>query len=235
MIILANHTDAWVRFKCATIRDFCRDVRQILKQEDADALLGAFVVPWTEGDYDDAIHEIIAQDFEMLAEVLDVFSPMSYHAMCGWPVEWVGRFNEYLTARTGKDVWPIVQATEREERYGDAPVDPDEFRRALTQGLSGGATGVLMFTVGDCTAENGKLEVMRQRMLACACTTAGAAPAASTPARPVWRMNERRSMQCLLWWRVDSPKILELAAWCSVRGFSPQHASVKPTSLADVK
>jgi hypothetical protein len=158
--ILRDHKPEWTRFKCDTILSFCRDARRALKAERADALLGAFVVPWMESDYNDAIHDIIAQDFERLAEVVDVFSPMSYHAMCGWDVDWIGRFSEYLTAKTKRDVWPIVQATEREPRYGDAPVDADGFRRALTEGLSGGSTGVLMFSLQDCTDDNGKLKVI---------------------------------------------------------------------------
>jgi hypothetical protein len=159
--ILSEHADDWTRFKREAVRDFCRDARRALKAARPNALLGAFVVPWTEGNYDDAIHRVIAQDFALLAPELDVFSPMSYHAMCGWPIEWVGQFNEYLTRKTGRDVWPIVQATEREGRYGDAPVDADAFRKALTQGLSGGATGVLMFRLADCTEDNGKLAVIR--------------------------------------------------------------------------
>ena len=160
-LILDEHANEWTRFKCETIRDFCRDARRALKAERPNALLGAFVVPWIEDDYGDAIHRIIAQDFELLAPQLDVFSPMSYHAMCGWPVEWIGRFNEYLTGKTGRDVWPIVQATEREARYGDAPVDAEGFRQALVQGLSGGASGALMFRLADCTEDNGKLQVVK--------------------------------------------------------------------------
>jgi hypothetical protein len=41
-------------------------------------------------------------------------------------------------------------------------VDAETFRQALIQGLSGGATGVLMFRLVDCTEDNGKLEVIRQ-------------------------------------------------------------------------
>ena len=47
-----------------------------------------------------------------------------------------------------------------------------------------------------CPATFGKLDAMRQRMLAWACTMAGAVPAASTPAMPALRTNERRSMNC---------------------------------------
>src|SRR6478735_4375797 len=43
----------------------------------------------------------------------------------------------------------------------------------------------------------GKLEARRQRTAACACT-AGATPAASTPAIPAFLMSDRRSMEALL-------------------------------------
>jgi hypothetical protein len=50
------------------------------------------------------------------------------------------------------------------------------------------------FTPNSVSSTFGKLEVRRQRMLACACTMAGA-PAASTPARPAPWTKERRSME----------------------------------------
>lgn len=160
-VILSRYADEWTRFKCRVIRDFCHEARAALKRARPNALLGAFVVPWTQEDHDGAIRRIIGQDFELLASEIDVFSPMSYHAMCGQPVEWIGTFNAYLRAKTSREVWPIIQATEREPRYGDAPVDAHEFRRALLQGVSGGATGVIVFRLVDCTEDNGKLQVLR--------------------------------------------------------------------------
>ncbi|HVR54194.1 MAG TPA: POTRA domain-containing protein, partial [Pseudorhodoferax sp.] len=46
------------------------------------------------------------------------------------------------------------------------------------------------------SSERGKLEARRQRTAACACT-AGATPAASTPARPAFLITERRSMETI--------------------------------------
>ena len=42
-------------------------------------------------------------------------------------------------------------------------------------------------------------------------------------------------MQCLLWRRVESPKILELAAHFAMRGFTPSATSATPQTLAGVK
>jgi hypothetical protein len=51
------------------------------------------------------------------------------------------------------------------------------------------------------SSDLGKLEARRQRTAACACT-AGAMPAASTPAMPACLMRERRSMEQLLMFNV---------------------------------
>ncbi len=155
--ILTNHEREWTEFKCRTIAEFCRQARERLHKHRPNALLGMFSVPWREDNYDDAIHKIIAQDFVMLAKYIDVFSPMSYHVMCGWPVTWVGEYNKYLVEKTGRDVWPIVQAIDKPK-----PLSAAEFEQALRQGLSNGATGVLMFRLADCTPENGKLDVVRR-------------------------------------------------------------------------
>ncbi|MFQ6134035.1 MAG: putative glycoside hydrolase [Armatimonadota bacterium] len=155
--ILTHHRAEWTTFKCRRIAEFCRRAKQRLKKHRPQAVLGIFSVPWTEEDYDDAIHEIIAQDFALLAEHVDVFSPMSYHLMCGFPPEWVGQYNEYLVGKTGRDVWPIVQCVNQPE---ELPVA--EFRQVLELGLSGGATGVQVFTLKGLVEEEEKLGVVKQ-------------------------------------------------------------------------
>jgi hypothetical protein len=160
--ILRHHLQEWTQFKCRTIAEFCRQAKARLHRHRPQALLGIFSVPWREEDYGDAIHKIIAQDFQMLARHVDVFSPMSYHRMCGRPVSWIGEYNRYLVAKTKRSVWPIVQAIDHPTQ-----VTPAEFEEALRQGLAGGASGVLMFRLADCTQENGKLEVV-QRVFAAA-------------------------------------------------------------------
>ncbi len=155
--ILDNHLDEWTRFKCRVIADFCRRAAEVLHAARPDALLGIFSVPWAESNYDDAIHRIIAQDFSLLARWIQVFSPMSYHAMCGWPVEWIAQYNSYLALKTGRDVWPIVQAVDKPRK-----ISAEEFEQVLKAGLAGGSTGVLVFRAQDCDQESGKLEVLRR-------------------------------------------------------------------------
>jgi hypothetical protein len=141
--ILTKYPEEWARWKADQIIAFCRAARDILRHERPEALLGIFSVPWSPENYGDAMGRIIAQDFRRLAAYVDVFTPMAYHAMCGWPPEWVGEHAAYLVERTGRPVWPIVQATDA------PPVSAEEFARAIEAAFAGGANGVMPFTFAD--------------------------------------------------------------------------------------
>jgi len=153
--ILSNYPSQWARWKADQIIAFCRASKNILGHERPGAILGIFSVPWSPADYDDAIDRIIAQDFQGLARYVDAFSPMAYHAMCGWSPEWVGEHTAYLVQRTGRDVWPIVQAADT------PPVTPDEFQRSMEAALAAGATGLMPFTLSDVLKSEEKTAVLR--------------------------------------------------------------------------
>ena len=100
-------------------------------------LLGAFVVPWTQGERDAAVLTLLAQDAFGLAEQLDVLSPMIYHRMCGRDPAWIAGMTAYFRERAACPVWPIVQSAE---------VPATEFRRAVDAAARGGAPGILVFS-----------------------------------------------------------------------------------------
>jgi hypothetical protein len=90
-------------------------------------------------------------------------SPMLYHRRMGRSTGWVGESVEWLSRTVnlsaGKPplIWPIVEA------YND-PGDASaaEFREALTQGRSGGATGVMMFTIGAVAKDPAQMRVLKE-------------------------------------------------------------------------
>ena len=153
--ILTRYPQQWARWKADQIIAFCRAAKDLLLHERPAAILGIFSVPWNPANYDDAIDRIIAQDFARLAAYVDAFSPMAYHVMCGWPPEWVGEHTAYLVQRTGRAVWPIVQAADT------PPVSADEFGRAIEAAFVGGATGVMPFTLGDVIKSEEKSALLR--------------------------------------------------------------------------
>ena len=73
-VILTEHFDVWVKWKCEQIRSWVAQARDIIDTVRPEATLGIFSIPWTQDDYGGAIRSIIGQDFKQLAPYIDVFS-----------------------------------------------------------------------------------------------------------------------------------------------------------------
>ncbi len=156
--ILDNRLEEWTRWKCEQITSFCRDTREIVKDINPDVILGIFSVPWREDQFDGAIFKIIAQDFKALSSYIDVFSPMVYHLMCGFTVDWIRDYSLYLKDKTKKIVVPIVQAV-------DEPSRIDNLEDIIVVSLDGGLDGVIVFTAQAVFEDETKIEALRRSFL----------------------------------------------------------------------
>ena len=161
--ILANSDSTWRDWRCSVITGWVRDIKMILKQERPDALLGIFHCPWNDSDFNGARRRILGLDYDMLREVVDVFSPMVYHGRMGKDTEWVRENIEWFCKRldiksdTYPKVWPIVQA------YDDPDViSEEEFEKVLRYGSGSEASGVMMFTANSVAEDRGKTEIMQK-------------------------------------------------------------------------
>ncbi|MFH1339489.1 MAG: putative glycoside hydrolase [Candidatus Omnitrophota bacterium] len=154
--IYKNHSKDWYEFRCNVIVDAIRKVKGAIKKYRKDAIIGIFTVPWKEEDFDNAIYKVIGQDIEKLSGIVDVFSPMTYHLICGRNTAWITSVVQWTKSKTDTEVWPIVQSI-------NEPVElsAEEYERALRSGLRGGSTGVITFATG-ATLENGKWEVQKK-------------------------------------------------------------------------
>jgi hypothetical protein len=102
-----------------------------------------------------------------MAGIFDVMSPMLYHGRSGHSTRWVGQNVAWLckhlqlkgTAQERLKVWPIVQAWDDPER---PKVSPEEFEKVLLEGTTGGATGVMMFTLAAVAENDQKLAAMKK-------------------------------------------------------------------------
>lgn len=137
--IKANHVDAWYRWRADQITGFAAEVKRLRDEIRPATLISLAAVPWQASDYDNAIYRVVGQDFKALAAVIDVFNPMSYHALNHRRVEWIGEVNRDLRRVTGKPVWPfVIFDTEHELRR-------EEWRETFGQALANGATGLIVF------------------------------------------------------------------------------------------
>lgn len=165
--ILRNHETSWRSWRTVVLTDFARRCREVIWQHAPHLLLGNFQCAWRDDEYRGARRRILGLDVERLAEVFDVLSPMTYHARSGHSVDWVEQnvkwLSKTLKLKGAPDerpkIWPIVQAWS--DPNGNK-VSPQEFERALRYGIAGGATGVMMFTLGAVVEDEAKLEVLKK-------------------------------------------------------------------------
>jgi hypothetical protein len=161
--ILQQHDEAWRDWRCQVIVEWAVEIRAILEELRPGALLGLYHCPWTDDEYQGARRRMLGLDYDLLVEVIDVFSPMVYHGRMERPPSWVGEniewFSKSLDYNKNSDlkIWPIVQA------YNDPHViPPHEFEMVLRDGLSGKANGVMMFTTYAVAEDKQKMEMMKQ-------------------------------------------------------------------------
>lgn len=162
-LILTKYDREWRSWRCSVIADWTKDFKMIIKESKQEVLLGIYHCPWDDDDYNGARRWILGLDYDLLKEHVDVFSPMLYHGRMGRSPEWVMEniewFSEQLNIKPGSfpKVWPIVQA--HNDPYN---ISAEEFENVLRYGLSGEATGVMMFTSYSVAEDHEKTETMRK-------------------------------------------------------------------------
>ena len=156
----AHHAEAWTAWRCEQITSWVAEARAVLKRVRPDALLGLFGVPWRLSDHDGAILKIVGQDYRALGEYVDVFSPMTYHLMCGRPPSWIGEVTEAIHHLSGKPVWPIIQSVNQ-----PVPLSAEEYGQALDIALHSPASeGVLVFKL-ESSLDKAKLAITTTKFM----------------------------------------------------------------------
>jgi hypothetical protein len=141
--LLGSNSAQWTAWRCQQIVSWVEQARQSLRRSRPGAILGLFGVPWRLFDHEGAILNVVGQDYAALAPHVDVFSPMTYHAMCDQPVHWIGEVADEVRVLTGKPVWPIIQSVDEPRRLPAA-----EYAAALDVALHHPApAGVIVFTL----------------------------------------------------------------------------------------
>jgi hypothetical protein len=154
--ILEERTPEWVDWKCTCITEYVREVRGLLDASARPTMLGMFSLPWRRDDFDGAMTAVVGQDLGRLAEVVDCFSPMVYHALCEQPPDWVAQVTREAIAWTGAPVVPIVQAFGRPQ-----PLAPHELAAALAEAAEASPQGVWVFTFASLLESPEKATVVR--------------------------------------------------------------------------
>lgn len=164
---IQNNADfAWRDWRCQVIADWARDFKLMLNEVRPGALLGLYHCPWQDHEYNHARRKMLGLDYDMLTEVVDVFSPMVYHGRMERPATWVADNIRWHSQRLGlggdrgPKLWPIVQAHDDPHQ-----ISGKEFEAVMLGGLARNASGVMMFTTRSVAKSDSKLEVMKRLYL----------------------------------------------------------------------
>ena len=90
--ILATAAPAWTRHKCQRIAGFAAHYAGLIRARHPACIVGAYMCPWTPAEYDGALSRIFAQDYDLLASSIDVFTPLIYAAKSGRTPAWGREF-----------------------------------------------------------------------------------------------------------------------------------------------
>jgi hypothetical protein len=91
--ILAHHQAAWTQHKCARVARYTAHYAAIIRDALPGCVIGAYMCPWTPGEFGGGLRRIFAQDYDLLAQAIDVFTPLIYAEKSGrppiWGAEWL--------------------------------------------------------------------------------------------------------------------------------------------------
>jgi hypothetical protein len=86
--ILTNHQAAWTQHKCERIARYALHYANLIRRHHPTCIVGAYMCPWTPPEFDGALRRIFAQDYQLLAPAIDVFTPLIYGVKSGRPASW---------------------------------------------------------------------------------------------------------------------------------------------------
>jgi len=93
-LILKNHAELWKRHKCKKIAGYAMHYSELIRSYHPECLIGAYMCPWSPEEYEGALSRIFAQDYNLLANAIDIFTPLIYAAKSGRTNEWGKEFLE---------------------------------------------------------------------------------------------------------------------------------------------
>lgn len=153
LLIDGSYYIEWLEFKTSQITTMVKEVKDKIRIFSKNIKLGFFAVPWEDKEYGAGIKRIIAQDFGQLSSIVDEFSPMLYHKMCGKPVEWIKQKVDYFW-NFQKPFLPLIQT---EPRISEISVD--EFKKSLELASQKPSQGVCIFFLEDLIKQCEKYEI----------------------------------------------------------------------------
>lgn len=86
--ILETAQSEWTRHKCIRVARFALHYADIIRTFAPGCVVGAYMCPWTPIEFDGALTRIFAQDYDLFAPAIDVYTPLIYGEKSGRDANW---------------------------------------------------------------------------------------------------------------------------------------------------
>ena len=157
--ILENHAAAWADWKCEKIANAVTRLAKAAREVKPSVKINLHAVPWRRADFGGAIRSVAGQDFTLLAPLVDLISPMTYHHMVRQTPAWVHDVVTDISAQThGVPVLPSIQVS---EAYIEDKLSPEEFQAALDQALRPPSRGVVLWSWDALSKSPEKMAILK--------------------------------------------------------------------------
>lgn len=163
-VILTRHRAEWTRWKCRQTVATIGRIRKELEPIRGGLQYSINTLPFFKDDFEGAVEEVFGQDFEMLAEVVDVFEVMAYHQILARPADWPAKVASDIRQRSGRQAICTVQASPlylegmHRGRGRQPTLPPEEFASALQAIADSPVDGACIFTFSDLLNGRGTAE-----------------------------------------------------------------------------
>ena len=132
-----------------------------IRQSKPEIRIGIHCVPWTRDMYDDAIRNVIGQNFGNLAEIGDYLTPMVYHHMMHREPLYI---KEFLADMAGQGVTEILPSVQVRKAYREEEMSAEDFGEALGYALESPSKGVLLYKWEDLVYDSVRLDIVRSML-----------------------------------------------------------------------
>ncbi len=150
--ILAGHQAAWTRYKCERVARYATRYADLIRSHLPGCIIGAYMCPWNPEEYDGALSRIFAQDYDLMAPAIDVFTPLIYAHKSGRLPAWA---KEVLKSTT-----TLISSDHKVQLILDALDFPDSL--LATAATSPPSWGVQIFGGAEVFADPAKAKIFRK-------------------------------------------------------------------------
>lgn len=141
--IMNHYHNEWNSYRCSLITSIVKKISEKAKCLKSDIKINVHVVPWREGDFDDAGIRVAGQDLKEIAPYSDYISPMCYSQMLKRDSEWIASVVKDMDRRCPGKILPSIQVF---PEYIEDAFTVDDFKDCIVKALQSASSGVVFFS-----------------------------------------------------------------------------------------